>query len=539
MNDKNTQDERSQLMVMSGMGLEFAGSIIGMGFLGWLIDQWANTGKTWTIVFAVMGIIGGGYNFLKRARTYAKRQDAIYRAKHARPPATEKPPKEREIALPVGRMIGRALVAFSIVLLVGGGVAVLFGTDAVIGVAMGGVASLVASIAGLLMIGPTKHRPVASWHGLLFAAQAISLPITATIALALLYSATQPSRMAALPVAAVVFITVWIVFAKAYGRAAAGSQSDPPCLLTFSRKAEQMTFGHIITLAAGDNPLGHVLDKPLLGDVITMNTLTMALLAVALVVILSGFAGRIGTGDESEGNERYITKGRFAQMFEVIVLYLRDTVIRPQLGKQANTFTPFLLTLFFFILINNLMGLVPLLDLQHFFGALFLDDPGFAVVGGTATGRLAVTGGLAVIAFILWHINSFRKIGVKGWAHHFLGGGPLYLAPIMVPVELMGTFVKPFALALRLFANMTAGHVLLAVLIGFTLKGFGSLGLVGGTPIALVSILSGVAIMFLELFAMARQPEASGTISTNMLIAAALVEGATLFAVLGGFLALL
>ncbi len=261
-----------------------------------------------------------------------------------------------------------------------------------------------------------------------------------------------------------------------------------------------MSFGIPSFLAAGDNPLGHVLDKPLIGDMLTMNTLTMVLLAFVLIWLVNRVANSVKTGAESEGNERYITKGRFAQMFEVIVLYLRDTVIRPQLGKQADTFTPFLLTLFFFILINNVVGLVPLLDIQHFIGAIAFDDPGFAVIGGTATGRLGVTAGLAVVAFILWHINSFRTIGLKGWAHHFLGGGPLFLAPIMVPVVLMGTFVKPFALALRLFANMTAGHVLLAVIIGFTLKGFGSMGLVGGIPIAGVSVAAGIAIMFLELF---------------------------------------
>jgi len=261
-----------------------------------------------------------------------------------------------------------------------------------------------------------------------------------------------------------------------------------------------MTYGQSIMLAAGDNPLSHVLDIELIGKAVTMNTLTMVILTFVLIAIVGSFAKRIGTGDQAEGNERYITKGNFAQMFEVIVLYLRDTVIRPQLGKQAGTFTPFLLTIFFFILINNLVGLVPLLDLQHFIGAVLFDNPHFAIVGGTATGRLAVTGGLAVVAFLLWHINSFRTVGIKGWAAHFLGGAPWFLAPIMIPVELIGTFVKPFALALRLFANMTAGHVLLAVLIGFTLKGFGSLGLVGGTPIAIASVAAGVAIMFLELF---------------------------------------
>jgi len=259
-----------------------------------------------------------------------------------------------------------------------------------------------------------------------------------------------------------------------------------------------MTLGQSILLASGDGPLGHVLDKQLIGDYVTMNTLTMTLLAVALIVLISRCASRIDTGDESEGNERYMTKGTFAQIFEVIVIYMRDSAIKPLLGDRTRTFLPFLLTLFFFILINNLVGLMPLLDIQHLVGSFF-GNSHFAVIGGTATGRLSVTLALAFIAFLLWHVNSIRTIGVKGWATHFLGGAPVFLAPIMVPVEIMGTFVKPFALGLRLFANMTAGHVLLAVLTGFIAQAF-KLGLAGGVPIAGIALFASVAIMFLEIF---------------------------------------
>ncbi len=255
-----------------------------------------------------------------------------------------------------------------------------------------------------------------------------------------------------------------------------------------------------LVLGAGDNPLGHVLDRPLIGDWFSMNTLTMLLVVGLMLFVFVRVAEKIGTGPESEGNERYVTKGRLAQLLEVIILYLRDTVIRPQLGHNADKFTPFLLTLFFFVLFNNMIGLIPLLDVQHLFGALFLDNAHFAVIGGTPTGRLAVTLALASVAFILWHINGLRENGIKGWAAHFLGGAPWYLAPIMLPVEIMGTFVKPFALALRLFANMTAGHVLLAVIIGFVASSLDGLGWVLGSPIALISIIAGIAIMFLETF---------------------------------------
>ncbi len=296
---------------------------------------------------------------------------------------------------------------------------------------------------------------------------------------------------------------------------------------------------HFSVILAEEGPLGHVLDRVLIGNpgwpefvgpILTMNTLTMLIVAVILVLVMVYAANSIGASPKiqstraedspssdaqppfgfhkrrgSESNDErtvdekiYLTRGVLPQMIEVIVVYLRDKVIKPQLGPATNTFTPFLLTLFFFILFNNIMGLVPLLDLQHLAGAMW-GDPHFAVVGGTATGRIAVTGALAVMAFILWQINGIRSSGIVGWAKHYLGGGPWYLAPIMLPVEIMGTFVKPFALALRLFANMTAGHVLLAVLLSFTAAAPKALGPIGA-PITLVALGGSVAIYMLELF---------------------------------------
>lgn len=259
-----------------------------------------------------------------------------------------------------------------------------------------------------------------------------------------------------------------------------------------------------ITLAA--DPLGHVLDKTLFDTgtflgAFTMHTVTLLLAAILTLWAMRKAAASIATGSESLGNDRYLTRGRFGQVIEVITVYLRDNVIMPQLGeKQGRKFLPFLLSLFFFILFNNILGLIPLLDLQHLIGGVAWGDKHFAVLGGTATGRLAVTGGLATVVFIVWQINGLRESGVKGWAAHFLGGAPWYIAPIMVPVELMGMFVKPFALALRLFANMTAGHVLLAVLLGFTAAAPAAMGFVKGSPVMLMALAGGIAIFFLEIF---------------------------------------
>lgn len=260
----------------------------------------------------------------------------------------------------------------------------------------------------------------------------------------------------------------------------------------------------VASLVIAADPLGHVLDKTLIEfpgshgtPLLTMKMVTMFAGVILLVAGLRKAADAIATGPDSMGNERYVTKGAFAQMIEVVVLYLRDKVIRPQLGAAGDRFLPYLFTVFFFILINNLIGLVPLMDVQHLLGS-FWGDPHFAVIGGTATGSIAVTGAMALVAFIVVQINGVRSSGVGGWARHFLGGAPWYIAPLMIPIEIMSTFIKPFALALRLFANMTAGHLLLAVLIGFTSLVVSNPWL--GAPVGIVAIAAAVAIMFLELF---------------------------------------
>lgn len=247
-----------------------------------------------------------------------------------------------------------------------------------------------------------------------------------------------------------------------------------------------------VLMLASENPVAHVIDKPV--GPITMHVVNMIVCAVLLVITMMAAARAIGTGPENEGNERYVTKTRFGQLIEVFVQYLLESVIRPQLGDKAERFTPFLLTIFFFILYNNLLGLLPLQDVQHLLG---MHDP---VIGGTATGNIAVTAALAVITFVVIQVNGVRSLGVREYLKHYLGGAPAKLAPIMVPVEIMGTFIKPFALAVRLFANMTAGHVLLATLLMFCTLGLRGLGLFFGSGITVVSIVASIPVMLLELF---------------------------------------
>src|SRR5215217_5722838 len=169
----------------------------------------------------------------------------------------------------------------------------------------------------------------------------------------------------------------------------------------------------------------------------------------------------------------------FANGIEALVLYIRQEVIIPNVGHHGAKYAPFLLTLFFFILFANLLGLIP--------------------YGSTATGNISVTGTLAILTFIFVEVAGMRTLG-KGYIKtvvYWPSDQPLLmkllLTPIMTPIELAGKFTKPFALAIRLFANMTAGHIVVLALIGLIFT-------FGNYYIAPLPLAMAFAIMVLEVF---------------------------------------
>lgn len=269
-------------------------------------------------------------------------------------------------------------------------------------------------------------------------------------------------------------------------------------------------------LAADVDPTGHSKDIILwkIGDtpVLTMHMITLVVAAGLFLWLMNIVANAMQTGPESQGNERYITKGRFPQMIEAMICWLRDDIIQPILGERtARTYLPYLLTVFFFIWFNNLLGLIPLLDLQHMLGAVGWGNDHFAIVGGTATGNVAVTAGLAVIAGIVIVLHAFRDLGPKEFFFHLCGGllpAPPIQAIAMSPiialvfvVELLGLVIKPTALAIRLFANMLAGHTLMATLLLFAaMAAQAGLNAIGVSGVAVVSGIGAVVIYFLEIF---------------------------------------
>ncbi len=132
---------------------------------------------------------------------------------------------------------------------------------------------------------------------------------------------------------------------------------------------------------------------------------------------------------------------------ETLILFVRDDIAKPTIGKGYEKFLPYLLSVFFFILTCNFLGLLP--------------------YGATATGNISVTASLAIISFLVIQVGGIAKNGFFGYFKGLLPHGlPVWLIPIMFVVELLGLLTKPFALAIRLFANMSAGHIVILALLG-------------------------------------------------------------------------
>jgi F-type H+-transporting ATPase subunit a len=202
---------------------------------------------------------------------------------------------------------------------------------------------------------------------------------------------------------------------------------------------------------------------------LTRNVVQMLLAAIVLVWVMISIASRYKKGDGVHSPP----KG-FQNALEPVITFVRDDIGKPNLGRKFKKYMPYLLTIFFFILINNLFGLIP----------------GSANV----TGNIAFTLVLGVISFIAILLSSNRHY----WAHIFWPPVPLGVKFIMIPVEILGIFTKPFALIIRLFANMIAGHIIIICLISLIFI-FGALNKFVGWGFSPISIGFTVFIYFIEI----------------------------------------
>ena len=224
-----------------------------------------------------------------------------------------------------------------------------------------------------------------------------------------------------------------------------------------------------------EQPLIKINNKPLIVGQLTKFMVLELVAALILCVVFIRFARKMKSQDRPTG--------KIGNMLEVFVVYIRDEIAVPCIGsKDANRFLPYLLTLFFFILVLNLIGVLP------WFGA--------------ATGALGVTGVLAACTFAVVAFSGIKKMGLVGFLkaqvpHMDL---PKPMAIIMIPmiwsIEMFGFLIKHGVLALRLFANMFAGHLVLAVLVGF-IGVTASTWLVYG--VAPVAIIGSILFCFLEI----------------------------------------
>jgi len=194
---------------------------------------------------------------------------------------------------------------------------------------------------------------------------------------------------------------------------------------------------------------------------------------------------------------------RFTGMVEVLVNFIRHDVGEATMGHHSKSYEPYLLTLFFFVLFGNLLGLIPSLgEIANLVLVLFGSSSGAEhelplVVklwpGTTPTGDIGVTATLAVFSFLAILLSGFAYQGVAFIKNIVPAGIPILIWPLMWVIEAIGMITKPFALAIRLLANMTAGHMIILVFLGFIFQ-FQSYSVIP------VSIAGSVAIYLLEIF---------------------------------------
>lgn len=210
---------------------------------------------------------------------------------------------------------------------------------------------------------------------------------------------------------------------------------------------------------------------------LTKNATSLVISSILLIVIIMGVVSWYKKQAKSE--TRRAPKG-FVGFMEMFIMSVQDDIIKPCVGKNYRKFSPYLLTVFFFIFINNIMGLIPIF-------------PG----GANVTGNIAITLVLAVATFLMVNLFGTKEY----WKEVFWPDVPTWLKvpiPIMPAIELVGVFTKPFALMIRLFANILAGH---SIVLGLTCLIFVTvnLGTIVNSSMTVVSVLLTIFISFVEI----------------------------------------
>ena len=203
---------------------------------------------------------------------------------------------------------------------------------------------------------------------------------------------------------------------------------------------------------------------------ITKNVLALLIGSIFLIVLVVKMARHYSN------NQGKAPKGIY-NLIEPLIVFVRDDLARPTIGKRADAFVPLLLSIFFFIFVLNLFGLIPVF-------------PG----GANVTGNISITLVLALVVFITVTLNGNKYY----WKHIFMPDVPVWMYVIIIPIEILGVILKPFVLMLRLFANITAGHI---IILGFfsLIFIFGNMNPNFGFAVSPLSVAFTVFMSLLEL----------------------------------------
>jgi len=238
------------------------------------------------------------------------------------------------------------------------------------------------------------------------------------------------------------------------------------------KNLEKKYLRKIVAVDASDNP---IVDAKIYDFSITKNVTSMLISVILLLVIMLSVAKKY------KKNGVMKAPSGFQNALEPVIMFVRDEVAKPNLGRHYLRFMPFLLTIFFFIWTNNLLGLFP--------------------SGANFTGNIAVTAALALLSFIVIIFSANKHF----WGHLFNPPGVPFLAKILlVIIEIISLFIKPVALTIRLFANILAGHIIILSVISMIFI-FGGLNEIAGWGFAPVSIAFSIFMFCLELLVAAIQ----------------------------------
>lgn len=252
-----------------------------------------------------------------------------------------------------------------------------------------------------------------------------------------------------------------------------------------------------VGVGGGDVPALNIYDG-VYSFFITNHLMMSAVAALAVLLTFMFVAGRIKPS--GQGLDRYKTRGRTAQLFETMCTFIRDEVVRPNLGPLTDKYIYYIWTVFFFILFANLLGLVPF----GYILKLLTGNDHLAHVGGSATGNLSLNVMLAICSFVAVLYIGIRETGLKTFLAHFnpLGWDNPKMLIIGIPLyflEWMSLFIKCTVLAMRLFGTMMSGHLVIAAFVGLVfIARETSHALAYGVELSV--IVGGILLTLLEVF---------------------------------------